>query len=108
MAFEPPIPLELWDQIPPAAQAALRAVFADYERRLRDQQAQIDELRRRLNLDSANSSKPPSSDPPRPQAAPAPAAVRPPPGRPTRPRPHAPPAGAAGAGATAPPPHAVP
>jgi len=70
MAFEPPIPPELWDQIPPAAQAALRAVFADYERRLRDQQAQIDELRRRLHQDSTNSSKPPSSDAPGPKRRP--------------------------------------
>src|SRR5262245_8050369 len=70
MAFEPPLPPELWDQIPLAAQAALRAVFADYERRLRDQQAQIDELRRRLNQDSSNSSKPPSSDAPGPKRRP--------------------------------------
>lgn len=70
MAFEPPIPSELWEKIPPAAPAALRAVLADYERRLRDQQAQIDELRRRLNLDSTNSSKPPSTDPPGPKRRP--------------------------------------
>src|SRR5215831_552380 len=70
MPFEPPIPREFWDQIPPAAQAALRAVLADYERRLREQQAQIDELRRRLNQDSTNSSKPPSSDAPGPKRRP--------------------------------------
>jgi transposase len=54
----------LWDTIPPAAQAALRAAFDLLEQRLRHQQEQIDELRQRLNQDSTNSSKPPSSDPP--------------------------------------------
>src|SRR6516225_4688091 len=57
MTADPPIPDELWQQIPPAAQAAIRALIERYERRLADLEA-------RLNQNSTNSSKPPSSDPP--------------------------------------------
>jgi transposase len=53
----PPIPDELWQQIPSAAQAALLALIQHYEQRLADLEA-------RLNQNSTNSSKPPSSDPP--------------------------------------------
>src|SRR6516162_8285231 len=52
-----PIPDELWQQIPPAAQTAIRALIERYERRLADLEAQ-------LKQNSTNSSKPPSSDPP--------------------------------------------
>jgi transposase len=62
MSWQPPIPEALWDPIPPPAQQALRAVFAQYEERLQHQQAQIDALRQRLNQNSTNSSKPPSTD----------------------------------------------
>ena len=31
MTFEPPIPRALWDQVPPAAQAALTAVLLQYQ-----------------------------------------------------------------------------
>jgi len=57
MNADPPIPDELWQQIPPAAQAAIRALIQHYERRLADLEA-------RLRQNSTNSSKPPSSDPP--------------------------------------------
>src|SRR6516225_8707573 len=57
MNAAPPIPEELWQQIPPAAQAAIRDLIQRYERRLADLQAQ-------LKQNSTNSSKPPSSDPP--------------------------------------------
>src|SRR5215831_16065590 len=57
MNADPPIPDGLWQQIPPAAQAAIRALIQRYERRLADLEA-------RLKQNSANSSKPPSSDPP--------------------------------------------
>src|SRR5689334_220100 len=60
------IPADLWDTIPPAAQAAVAAVIAALEARLAA-------LEDRLNQTSANSSKPPSSDPP--SAKPAPARV---------------------------------
>jgi transposase len=59
----PPIPDELWQQIPPAAQAALLALIQHYEQRLADLEA-------RLNQNSTNSSKPPSSDPPALKRAP--------------------------------------
>jgi transposase len=57
MSAGPPIPDELWKQIPPAAQAAILALIQRYERRLADLEA-------RLKQNSTNSSKPPSSDPP--------------------------------------------
>jgi transposase len=73
MTWKPPIPVELWDQIPPASQAALRALIQQYAQRLHDLQQQVDDLKQRLNQNSTNSSRPPSSDlpgikrrPPRP------------------------------------------
>jgi hypothetical protein len=57
MNADPPIPDELWQQIPPAAQAAIRTLIQRYERRLADLEA-------RLKQNSTNSSKPPSSDSP--------------------------------------------
>ena len=57
MSAGPPIPDELWQQIPPAAQAAILALIQHYEQRLADLEA-------RFNQNSTNSSKPPSSDPP--------------------------------------------
>src|SRR3954463_14554428 len=60
----PPIPVELWDQIPPAAQAAISALVQRYEQRLQALQKQVDQLTERLNQNSTNSSRPPSSDPP--------------------------------------------
>ncbi len=57
MNTAPPIPEELWQQIPPAAQAALRALIHHYEQRLADLEARLDQ-------NSSNSSRPPSTDPP--------------------------------------------
>jgi transposase len=57
MDADPPIPDELWEQIPPAAQTAIRSLIQRYQRRLSDLEAQ-------LKQNSTNSSKPPSSDPP--------------------------------------------
>ncbi len=59
----PPIPEELWVQLPPTAQAAILAVIAALE-------ARIAELEARLNQNSSNSSKPPSSDGPHVKPAP--------------------------------------
>jgi len=56
MSFTPPIPEELWGQIPPAAQAAIRTAFTALEQRIADLEA-------RLNRNSSNSSKPPSTEP---------------------------------------------
>jgi hypothetical protein len=63
MSAGPPIPDELWQQIPLAAQATIRALIQHYEQRLA-------ELEARLKQNSANSSKPPSSDPPTLKRAP--------------------------------------
>ena len=60
----PPIPVELWNQIPPAAQAAILGLVQQYERRVQALQQQVVDLRQRLNQNSTNSSRPPSSDPP--------------------------------------------
>src|SRR5262249_27938163 len=60
----PPIPVELWGKIPPAAQAAILALVQQYEQRLQDLHKQVAELQQRLNRNSTNPSRPPSSDPP--------------------------------------------
>ena len=70
MGTEPPIPVELWALIPPAAQAALLLVFTHYEQRLVALEQQTLELQQRLNQNSTNSSKPPSSDAPAVKRAP--------------------------------------
>jgi transposase len=71
MSAQLPIPAELWEQIPPPAQAALLAVFATLHERLNqlEQQnqlltRQVQELRDQLNQNSTNSSRPPSTDGP--------------------------------------------
>lgn len=80
MATAPPIPEELWNQLPPAAQAAVLAVIATLE-------ARIAELEARLNQNSSNSSKPPSSDPPHAKPAPPrPTGQRPKGGQPGHPK----------------------
>jgi transposase len=74
MSFQPPIPQALWDQVPPAAQAALATVLQHYQQRLAALEGRLRELQERLGQNSTNSSKPPSSDgpavkrsPPRPR-----------------------------------------
>src|SRR5262245_62723433 len=64
MRPQPPIPAELWDQIPPAAQAVVLALVQQYEQRLQALEKRVDELEQRLNQNSTNSSRPPSSDAP--------------------------------------------
>jgi transposase len=64
MEPQPPIPTELWDQIPPAAQVAILVLVQQYEQRLQALQQQVVDLDHRLNQNSTNSSRPPSSDPP--------------------------------------------
>lgn len=64
MPSVPPIPVQLWDQIPPAAQAAVLALVQQHEQRLQALQQQVAQLTERLNQNSTNSSRPPSSDPP--------------------------------------------
>jgi transposase len=77
MTAAPPLPAALWDQIPPAAQAAVLALVHSYEERLAGLQRRLDHLDQRLAQNSTNSSRPPSSDPPHVKRAPP----RPPSGR---------------------------
>src|SRR5438045_5438672 len=58
-----PIPDELWNMVPPEAQAALVAVFLAMQQRMTELETQVRDLQARLQLNSTNSSKPPSSDP---------------------------------------------
>lgn len=64
MSKELPIPAELWDQVPPAAQEALLLLFRHAEQRIAQLEQQVADLSQRLNQNSSNSSKPPSSDGP--------------------------------------------
>lgn len=59
-----PIPKELWDQIPPAAQAALRVFIESLQQRITTLEQQVADLTARLGQNSSNSSKPPSTDGP--------------------------------------------
>lgn len=70
MSQESPIPKGLWDQIPPAAQAALLVVFQHYEQRIALLEQRVRELEERLGQNSSNSSRPPSSDAPAVKRAP--------------------------------------
>lgn len=56
----PPIAQELWDTIPPAAQAA---VLIAIQQRVEALEAEVRELKARLDRNSSNSSKPPSAEP---------------------------------------------
>ncbi len=60
-----PLPIldELWDKVPPDAQAAIVAVFRAMQQRISDLEARVLDLEVRLKLNSTNSSKPPSTDP---------------------------------------------
>jgi transposase len=64
MERTPPIPRELWEQIPPHVQAVLWVVLDRYEARIASLEAEVVELKARFNQSSQNSSKPPSSDGP--------------------------------------------
>src|SRR5262249_22090028 len=68
--FVPPIPAELWDQLAPAAQAAILALVQSYEQRLTALQRCVENLEQQLGQNSTNSSRPPSSDPPTVKRAP--------------------------------------
>lgn len=64
MKREPPLLPELWDQIPPPIQAAIWVLVEGYEQRIAALEAEVAELKERLNQNSRNSSRPPSSDGP--------------------------------------------
>jgi len=75
MSQEPPLPKEIWDLIPPAAQAALLALLGNLQSELAALRQQVADLSARLGQNSQNSSRPPSSD--------APTVKRPPPREPS-------------------------
>ena len=86
MERTPPIPVELWEQIPPHVQAVLWVVLDRYEARIASLEAEVGELKARLNQSSQTSSKPPSSDGPHvKRKPPKPAAGRTPGGQPGHP-----------------------
>src|SRR6267378_3236624 len=71
MRREPPLPQELWGQIPPHLQAAIWIMVEGYERRIAALEAEVGELKgeirdlkEHLGQNSQNSSRPPSSDGP--------------------------------------------
>jgi transposase len=64
MPRTPPLPPELWDQIPPAVQAVLVVILDGYERRIAALEREVEELKGQVRRNSQNSSKPPSSDGP--------------------------------------------
>jgi len=64
MHRSPPLPPELWAQIPAPAQAALWMIIDGYERRIVRLEREVAEVREQLRRNSQNSSKPPSSDGP--------------------------------------------
>ena len=70
MSPKSPIPADLWDLIPPTAQAAVVALVQAYEQRLAALQHRLEDLEQRLGQNSTNSSRPPSSDPPAVKRAP--------------------------------------
>jgi transposase len=63
MSQQLPIPEPLWNTIPADAQAALLAAWKAMEDRIAELEAVVCDLQARLQLNSTNSSKPPSSDP---------------------------------------------
>src|SRR5215510_14400139 len=64
MQHTPPLPTELWEQIPPVVQAALMVIIDGYERRVGALEREVVELKEQLRRNSHNSSKPPSTDGP--------------------------------------------
>jgi transposase len=63
MSQQIPIPQPLWDTITADAQAALLPAWKAMEDRIAELEATVRDLQARLQLNSTNSSKPPSSDP---------------------------------------------
>jgi transposase len=63
MSQQLPIPEPLWGSVPADAQAALLDAWKSLHDRIAALEATVRDLRARLQLNSTNSSKPPSSDP---------------------------------------------
>src|SRR5215831_13665199 len=67
MSAGPPLPVDLWDSLPPQARAlilGLQAEAAELRAKVRALQQQVHDLQEQLNQNSTNSSRPPSSDAP--------------------------------------------
>lgn len=58
-----PISDDLWNRLPPDAQAVIVGVLVGLRRRADDLETRVRDLEARLKLNSTNSSKPPSTDP---------------------------------------------
>ena len=63
MSQQLPIPEPLWGSVPADAQAALLDAWKSLQDRIAELEATVRDLQARLQLNSTNSSKPPSSDP---------------------------------------------
>jgi transposase len=63
MIPQPPIPAPLWNTVPPKAQAALLTLLDSLQGRIAELEQRVSDLEARLQLNSTNSSRPPSSDP---------------------------------------------
>jgi transposase len=63
MSQQLPIPEPLWGTVPADAQAALLEAWKAMQDRIAALEATVRDLHARLQLNSTNSSKPPSSDP---------------------------------------------
>jgi hypothetical protein len=64
MPRTPPLPPELWDQIPPVIQSLLLLIIEGYERRITALEREVAVLKEQAQRNSQNSSKPQSSDGP--------------------------------------------
>lgn len=67
MSQDVPIPKDVWELIPTAAQAVVLALFTRLQRQVADLQAQVAKLQAQLGQNSRNSSQPPSTDQPKDQ-----------------------------------------
>ena len=63
MIPQPPIPAPLWNTVPLEAQVAILALWDSLQGRIAELEQRAGDLQARLQLNSTNSSKPPSSDP---------------------------------------------
>ena len=64
MRREPPLPKELWEQIPAASQAALLVLIENYEGRIVALETEVVALKEQVQQKSQNSSRPPAADGP--------------------------------------------
>src|SRR5947208_4178542 len=63
MTDAPPLPPQIWEALPPEAQAAVFALVGRLEHQITELKRQVRDLKARLDQNSTNSSRPPSTDP---------------------------------------------